>query len=127
MTGPAICATGPQRRILLATKDPLLRQTRKEVLISFGYHVSAPIGEIDVLTSIQSEHFDVLVLGDTLDPDNKRRFATKYRNRQPHGRVVEIVVAFGYTAFGNPDAAVVGLDGPLALQHAIEEQLRFTS
>jgi CheY-like chemotaxis protein len=127
MSAPAIRATGPRRRILLATKDPLLRQTRKDVLLSFGYYVSAPVGEVEVLTLIQSEHFDVLILGDTLNPDNKRRFATKYRNQQPHGRVIEIVAAFGYSAFGNPDAAVVGLDGPLALQHAIEEQLRFES
>jgi CheY-like chemotaxis protein len=124
MPGPAIRATGPQHRILLATKDPLLRRTRHDVLISFGYHVAAPNGEGEALTLIHSEHFDVLILGDTLDPSHKRQFATKYRLHQPHGRIIEIVFTLGDPPFGNPDAAVVGLDGPRALQRAIEEQLR---
>lgn len=127
MSAHAPRATGPLRRILLATKDPLLRRTRHDVLVSFGYHVAVPSSEGEALTLIQSERFELLILGNTLDDSTKVHLATKYRDQQRHGRVIEIIASFGHPPSGDPDAAVVGLDGPPALQRAIEEQLRFAT
>src|SRR3954447_25641268 len=105
MSAPAIRATGGPRRILLATKDPLLRHTRKEILTSFGYSVAAPTSDSGSLTLIQSERFDLLILGGTLAPSNKLQFATNYRKLQPRGRIIEIVLTLDDPPFGNPDAA----------------------
>jgi CheY-like chemotaxis protein len=112
------------RRILLATKDPLLRETRKLLVAGFGFYVEAPNDQRETQALIQSESFDLLILGNTLDPETIVGLAAEYRKQQPHGRIIEIVDSAYEEPVDSPDAIVVALDGPLALQHVIEGQLR---
>jgi hypothetical protein len=109
--------------ILLATEDPLLRETRKRILRQFGFEVKAPVGKQQTLELIVAESFGLLVVGNTLSIVARAEIASAFREAQPHARIVEIVSSPGESATTNPDAVVVGLDGPLALKTVIEAQL----
>src|SRR5512147_2481539 len=124
MSAPVIRLASPARQILLFSKDPLLRYTRAEVLVSFGYFLAAPVSDIETFRSIESQLFDVLILCDTVDPEGKIRVATMYREIQPLGRIIEILPSPSSEPLVNPNATVVGLDGPLALHRVIENLLQ---
>lgn len=116
-------STSPPRRILLATKDAILRSTRQAIIAGLGYDVVAPATEDEVWNLIKTQPFDLLILGNTLEPETSLHLAAEYRKDQPHGRILEIVKFAGESAAGNPDGTVGNLDGPLALRRAIEDQL----
>jgi DNA-binding response OmpR family regulator len=110
--------------ILLATADPILRETRQLLLRQFGFEVKAPIGKQQALELIDAESFGFLILGNTLPEKTRIEIASVFRQTQPHARIIEILASPGETPTTNPDAVVVGLDGPLALRAAIEAQLK---
>jgi CheY-like chemotaxis protein len=124
MSAPVIRPAAPARRILLFSKDPILRYTRAEVLVTFGYNVAAPGSDSESRKLIESQPFEVLILCDTADAASKLSIATVYRDSQPLGRIVEILAAPGNEPLVNPDATVVSLDGPWGLRRVIEEQFR---
>jgi hypothetical protein len=111
-------------RILLATSDPGLRESRTAVLRCFGFDVTASKSTQHALELIGSRSFDLLVLGNTLTPDACREISIAFRRCRPTGRIVEILPASGVDCKSDPDVSVVGLDGPIALRGAIDEQLR---
>lgn len=111
------------QRILLATKSAILRNTRKTILSNFGYYVVAPTNDHDALVLIQTQSFGLLILGNTLEPESMVKLADEFRRCQPGGRVLEILLAPGVGTLREPDATVVGVDGPVALQKMIEEQI----
>ncbi len=85
--------TPAPQRILLATKNALLRDTRRTILSKLGYYVVAPTSDSDSLALIQSLPFGLLILGSSLDPESIVTLAKEYRRCQPHGRVLEILMA----------------------------------
>jgi CheY-like chemotaxis protein len=111
--------------VMLATDDPILRETRMLLLHQFGFNVNAPVGKQQALELICAESFAVLILGNTLPETTRIEIATAFRQRQPHGRIIEIITAACEVSIANPDAVVIGLDGPSALRAVIEAQLKF--
>ena len=110
-------------RILLATADPVLRHTRKRVMEGFGFEVQAGTTQEHALELINSERFEILVLGHTLSSPECTELARAFRQRRPGGRVIEIARDDSAQPLNNPDAIVVGMDGPAALKKTIEGQL----
>jgi CheY-like chemotaxis protein len=119
-------ASAPKRlatRILLATADPVLRDTRKAVIENFGFDVKVSTTIQNALDLINSERFEILVLGHTLSSQECCKLARAFRQRRASGRVIEIARYEGAQPLNNPDAVVVGMDGPAALRKTIEAQL----
>jgi len=114
-------------RILLATADAALRESRRALIESFGFHVSTSATETQALQLLQSDQFQLLILGHTLTSAECCKIAKAFRGRQPKGRVIEIARSMDSEPLNNPDAIVVGLDGPIALRETIEGQLRFVA
>jgi hypothetical protein len=48
-----------------------------------------------------------------------------YRNKHPDGRIIAMTSAPNDESSGRADVIILGLDGPLLLRRAIEQQLRF--
>ena len=112
-------------RILLASPNPVLSQTREALIRSFGFDVSATSGETDAFDMMEGVRFDLLlVIGHSLGSVGAARLAKAFRGHNPRGRVIEIAARPGLPPLNNPDAVVVGLDGPVALQSVLETQLR---
>jgi CheY-like chemotaxis protein len=111
-------------RVLLATADPMLRETRKALIQSFGFDVTASKTEDDALSHMRTERFDLLVLGHTLPARECRNLANAFRVYHPNGRIIEIIRTHGMSPVNNPDAIVVGMDGQIALRDTLEAQSR---
>jgi hypothetical protein len=97
--------------------------TRQAVIESLGYEVFAPTDERDFLKVIRDEKIDLLVLGSSLESPTVHRLVFAFRFLRPTGRIVEIISHQGVEASRNADEVVVGLDGPPALQRAVERLL----
>jgi DNA-binding response OmpR family regulator len=110
--------------VLLATADPVLRQTRAALITSFGFHTIASLSLHDALTLISACPFDILVLGHTLSAEACHTISTEFRRHNRKGRVVEILRRAEDDCNDHPDVTVVGLEGPLSLRNALLEQLR---
>src|SRR4051812_2995405 len=110
--------------ILLATSDPLLRETRKVILRRFGFAVKAPAEQSATLRLIELERFDLLILGNSLPRPARHEIAVAFREKQRQARIIEIFSEPGEPPVSNPDAYVLGLDGPLALRSAVDAQLK---
>ena len=110
--------------VLLATADPVLRETRAALLRSFGLQTTASVSMQDAVRRIHSAEFDLLVLGSSLTPDECIGISAAFRKQLPNGRVVEILPGSGEECRDAPHATVVGLDGPPALRRVVLEQLR---
>ena len=110
--------------VLLATADPVLRQTRAALITSFGFHTIASLSLDDALALISACPFDILVVGHTLPADDCYAISTKFRKHNPKGRIVEILRRVGDDCKDHPDVTVVGLEGPLTLRDALLEQQR---
>jgi DNA-binding NtrC family response regulator len=122
-------STGTQsvpQRILVATSDAALRESRSAVIAALGYSVVAPSDVEEIEGLIKREGFAVLVLGHSLESEMALRLAAHFRRHQPHGRIIEILKMSGSLPTTQSDATLVGLDGPVALQRCVQEQLRAT-
>lgn len=113
--------------ILLATADQALRESRRVLIASFGFQVSASASEAEALRLLESQQFHLLVLGHTLTSHECCTIAKAFRRQQPMGRIIEIARSHDSPPLNNPDATVVGMDGPEALRQTIERQLRFVA
>ena len=111
-------------RVLLATSDLNLRDTRTALLQSFGLDATSSDSTSDAVELIRNVPFDLLVLGHTLSDEDCATISTAFRLFRPHGRIVEILPASGADCRADADAQVIGLDGPTVLKKVIFEQLR---
>lgn len=109
-------------RVLLATADPLLRETRRALIRSFGFEVIASSTVEDTTELLLSNRFELLVLGHSLTSKDCCAVAKVFRQHHPHGRIVEIASSPAMPPLNNPDATVVGMDGPDALRTILEQQ-----
>lgn len=112
-------------RVLLATADPTLRATRTALLRRFGLNAVASVSAEDAINLIRSTAFDLLVLGNTLSPEECSAISRAFKQFRPHGRIIEIVPASGDDCKDSPHATVVGLDGPQALHRVVQEQIEY--
>jgi CheY-like chemotaxis protein len=72
--------------VLLATADPLLRETRAALITNFGFHTTTCSSLDEAICFIQDMRFDILVLGHTLSVEACRTISAKFRELQPSAR-----------------------------------------
>ncbi len=111
-------------QVLLATADPVLRESRTAILNHFGLRTIASESTAHAIELIETIDFDVLVLGNTLSPNACRDISGAFRRFRPQGRIIEILPASGIDCRDHPDVTVRGLAGPDALRSTVAEQLR---
>ncbi len=68
-----------RKTILVASRDPHLADVRKRVLESAGYRVIPAVSIPDVAAACTEERVDLVLLGYSLPPAEKRRVANEAR------------------------------------------------
>ena len=109
-----------RKRVLSIGKDPVVVQLRNAVMAAAGYRVSSPHSIDDIPKLLESEPFDIVVLGHTIP--RKERIALIKRIRAL-GKKVPILSLYTSpdTMDRLADCEVNALEGPEALVRAIHE------
>lgn len=94
-------------RVLSASADAVLRQTRELLLVGEGCEVKTSLSKAHAHELIQSQSFDVLIIGNSLTPNACRELAKTFRLRNPRGKIIEILVATWDSPMNEPDVIVV--------------------
>jgi hypothetical protein len=95
-------------RVLSASADPALRQSRELLLRSEGCEVATSLSKSHAHALIQTSEFDLLIFGNSLTPDACKELAKVFRMRHPRGKIIEILTAHWHPAKNQPDTTVVG-------------------
>jgi DNA-binding response OmpR family regulator len=99
-------------RILSASSDPSLNQARALLLRHYGFDVTTSESKEGAHEQIEGLRFDVLIFGSTLPSDTCWELAQAFRRHNAEGKIVEIIPSPWASAKNQPDATVVGSDGP---------------
>jgi DNA-binding NtrC family response regulator len=94
-------------KVLFATADPALRRTRGALMSNEGCEVMTSLSTLHAHQLIQYHAFDCLVLGSSLSSATCNELASRFRLRNPKGKVVEIA-GYGDRAMDKPDARIIG-------------------
>lgn len=115
----------PQRsatcRILSLSEDPQLGPLRATVLRHAGFNVTHPQGKEAIQRSLEQEPFDLLVLGHSLAVEHTRDYVSKFREKNPRGKV--LAVAQTELLPIRADRVIRAIDGPEVLIAVIQELL----
>src|SRR5689334_407361 len=110
-------------RILSASIDSALNQSRALILRHHGFDVTTSESKENAREQIQSSDFDVLVFGNTLPHDTCWELAEVFRRRSPQGKIIEIIPSPWATPKNQPDATVVGTAEPERLIAIIRDKV----
>lgn len=111
-------------RILSASLDSTLNQSRALILRHHGFEVTTSESKENAREQIESSAFDVLVFGNTLPRDTCWELAEVFRRRNPQGKIIEIIPSPWATPKNQPDATVVGTAEPESLIATVLDQVR---
>jgi DNA-binding NtrC family response regulator len=112
-------------RVLSASADPQLNQSRAQLLRSHGFDVTTSESSDDAREHMAYSLFDVLIFGATLARDTCWELAEVFRQRNSDGKIIEIVPSPEATVKNQPDAVVVSTDEPSKLVTIIRDNLRY--
>jgi CheY-like chemotaxis protein len=102
-------------RVLSVSADAALRHTRELLLVGQGCEVETSLSKAHAQQLIQSHSFDVLIIGNSLSEQSCREFAKSFRARNPHGKIIEIVLADWDLPMNKPDGVAAGPEELVAL------------
>lgn len=108
-------------RILSASVDSSLNQSRAMLLRHHGFDVKTSESLEHACEQIAEHLFDVLIFGSTLPRDTCWQLAEVFRQRNANGRIVEILPSPWATPKNRPDATVVSSDEATKLISTIRE------
>jgi hypothetical protein len=97
-------------RILSASVDSSLNQSRAMLLRHHGFDVKTSESLEHAREQIAEQLFDVLIFGSTLPRDMCWQLAEAFRQRNTNGRIVEILPSPWAAPKNRPDATVVSSD-----------------
>ncbi len=97
-------------RILSASVDASLNHSRALLLRHHGFEVTTSESVDHARAQIKEQRFDVLVFGSTLPRDSCWQLAEAFRNRNPAGKIIEILPSPWSAPKNRPDATVVSSD-----------------
>jgi DNA-binding response OmpR family regulator len=95
-------------RVLSASADAALAYSRELLLRSLGCEVKTSLSQSEAKALLESEHFDLLVLGNSLTPRTCRELAKDFRFHNPSGKIIEILSARWHDPMNQPDTTTVG-------------------
>lgn len=107
--------------MLSASADAALRHTRELLLADEGCEVTTSLSKVHAQDLIQSDAFDVLVIGNSLSTDTCRELAKSFRLRNPSGKVIEIVLPNWGVPMNEPDAIAAGPEELVSLIRQIAQ------
>jgi DNA-binding NtrC family response regulator len=99
-------------RVLSASSDSNLNQARALLLRHYGFDVTTSESKEHAREHIERIRFDVLIFGSTLPSDTCWELAQTFRRHNSEGKIIEIIPSPWASAKNQPDATVVGSDGP---------------
>ena len=108
-------------RVLSASLDPTLNQSRGLLLRDHGFDVVTSESLDHARDQIKEHDFDVLIFGSTLSRDTCWQLAEVFRSRNAQGKIVEILPSPWAAPRNQPDATVVSSDEPTKLIATIHE------
>lgn len=94
--------------MLSASADPVLAYSRELLLRSQGCEVQTSLSISDTKALLASEHFDLLVLGNSLTATACQELAKHFRVQNPQGKIIEILSASWHSPMNQPDTTTVG-------------------
>jgi DNA-binding response OmpR family regulator len=110
--------------VLLVGSVRELALYRAEVLRKAGFVVSTPEDVDDALSIIGRQNFDVIVLSYTLTNESVERLADAAREHCGDCPIISITRTPIYDRLIDPDAVVIGEEGPAALLAALNRVLQ---
>ncbi len=119
-------STAPQVtpvRVLSVSADAGLSVSRELLLTEYGYAVTSALSKPQALELIESQRFELLILGSRLGAEICTELGRAFRGHNPRAKVVEVLVDSMAPPMNNPDAIVAGTDGPAALLQTIQAAL----
>lgn len=116
-------AKKPAVRILSASTDAGLNQSRALLLREHGFEVKTCESVENATRLIEEENFDVLIFGSTLSRDGCWRLAEAFRKRHAAGRIIEILPSPWSTPRAAVDATVIGSEEPAKLVASIQRDV----
>ena len=99
-------------RILSASLDPGLNQSRALLLRHYGFDVTTSESKEHAQEQIEGSHFDVMIFGNTLPYDTCWELAYTFRRHNSKGKIIEILPSPWATPKDQPDFCVVGTAEP---------------
>lgn len=110
------------KRILSTSRNATVLRTRNLVLQSGGYEVVTTRDADEFLQLFLDQIFDAVVIGDSIDLDERTRLAGKCQNSKPH---VPLIIFFRTPAEAQhllpyAHSLVASLDGPERLLAAVQ-------
>jgi len=114
-------------RVLSASADPALRQSRELLLREAGCEVETSLSKLHAHELLQSQHFDVLVFGNSLTANACNELARVFRGRNPSGRIIEIVSAPWDSPMNQPDSTAASPEEFLDAIRAFADRFPFLS
>jgi CheY-like chemotaxis protein len=110
-------------RILSASIDPGLNQSRALLLRHYGFDVTTSESKEHAREQIERSHFDVLIFGNTLPRDTCWELAKLFRQHNSKGKIIEIIPSPWAAPKNQPDFSVVGTAEPEQLVSTIRQTL----
>jgi DNA-binding NtrC family response regulator len=108
-------------RILSASLDSGLNQSRALLLQHYGFEVTTSESKEHAQEQIEGSHFDVMIFGNTLPHDTCWELAYIFRRHNAKGKIIEILPSPWATPKNQPDFCVVGTADPEQLVATIRQ------
>jgi len=108
--------------VLCTGVDKALLQSRRLILEHAGHTVVSVTDEQTLTTVCQKHSFDVAVIGQTVSPNMKHRFAAVVRQHSPDARILELYPLFAGKGLSDADSWLsVPVDVPKELADRVNE------
>jgi DNA-binding response OmpR family regulator len=111
-------------RILSISRNPMLLATRNDALALSGYAVASPKQPSEGVVMLQQEHFDAVVIGDSVEPEIRKVMIPTLRNVRPDVPILFVHAESQSTVESLADVSVDVTAGPTPLVRALDNRLR---
>lgn len=109
-------------RVLSASVDPLLNNSRALFLRRYGFAVTTSSSKEQARKVLNSAVYDILIFGSTLPADACCELAEVFRTRNSRGKIIEVLTSHTSVPKNRPDAVVASADDPVKIVSTIYSQ-----
>lgn len=119
-----IARVPPVPRILSISRNPTLLATRNDALALSGYAVASPKEPTEGVLMLQQEHFDAVVIGDSVEPETRKVVIPALRNVRPDVPILFVYAEPESIVESLADVSVDVTVGPMPLVTTLDKRLR---
>jgi CheY-like chemotaxis protein len=111
--------------VLCTGVDKALLESRRLILESAGHNVVPVTDEATMIAACKQQSFDVVVIGQTVSPNVKRRVSTLIRQHCPDAKILELYPLYAGKVLEDADSWLeVPADVPKELADRVDELAR---